>query len=459
MEELIFQTAPASQMDDTMTKTIVSKVAYLIGVPKKFFEDEYSPPQIEEYERLDQIKTARIIRNLCMFRTSIESNYRSIKRKIRDEYRTVITIEETANIVKALSEDGIEIARNPNKRLQMFVVEANKEISNRINNCKSIFPDWIVWKYLRNIFIMPNGTIEQKVQKHINDYYYKYKSWYPYMVYINWQPEDSGNILYNDRKFLTCLYKWNNDQFTDISKVSKLDNTTKFNIDEFIEDSSKLDIIVDCENSDPYKLAVTLNSLDEPVADKIHRLILIDDPNTVKIWRFFDRYVRSYEIEHIMMERIMESKSLVDIGLSSKIFREFFQEGVDSFMLCSSDSDYFAVIKGLPEARFLILGEQEALGRDMKEALASKNIHYAYIERFYSGGDGQDIKTRAILSEASDILEQEVKVNARQLLKNALFEAKIRLSDTEFEQFYKNHIKPMTLELDNEENIKINLKK
>lgn len=95
----------------------------------------------------------------------------------------------------------------------------------------------------------------------------------------------------------------------------------------------------------------------------------------------------------------------------------------------------------------------------MKEALTSKNIHYAYIERFYSGGDGQDIKTRVILSEASDILEQEVKVNARQLLKNALFEAKIRLSDAEFEQFYKNHIKPMTLELDNEGNIKINLKK
>lgn len=257
MEELIFQTAPVSQMDDTTTKTIVSKVAYLIGVPKKFFEDEYSPPQIEEYEKLDQIKTARIIRNLCMFRTLIESNYRSIKRKIRDEYRTVITIEETANIVKALSEDGIEIARNPNKRLQTFVVETNKEISNRINNCKSIFPDWIVWKYLRNIFIMPNGTIEQKVQKHINDYYYEYKSWYPYMVYINWTPEDSGNILYNDRKFLTCLYKWNNDQFTDISKVSKLDNTTKFNIDEFIEDSNKLDIIVDCENSDPYKLVVS----------------------------------------------------------------------------------------------------------------------------------------------------------------------------------------------------------
>lgn len=33
MEELIFQTAPVSQMDDTTTKTIVSKVADLIGGP------------------------------------------------------------------------------------------------------------------------------------------------------------------------------------------------------------------------------------------------------------------------------------------------------------------------------------------------------------------------------------------------------------------------------------------
>lgn len=46
-------------------------------------------------------------------------------------------------------------------------------------------------------------------------------------------------------------------QITDISKVSKLDNTTKFNIDEFIEDSNKLDIIVDCENSDSYKFVVS----------------------------------------------------------------------------------------------------------------------------------------------------------------------------------------------------------
>lgn len=53
MEELIFQTVPVSQMDDTTTKTIVSKVAYLIGVPKKIFEGEYFPPQIEEYEKLD----------------------------------------------------------------------------------------------------------------------------------------------------------------------------------------------------------------------------------------------------------------------------------------------------------------------------------------------------------------------------------------------------------------------
>ena len=43
---------------------IVSKVAYLIGVPKKIFENENEPPKIEIYNKLDMEKKARIIRNL-----------------------------------------------------------------------------------------------------------------------------------------------------------------------------------------------------------------------------------------------------------------------------------------------------------------------------------------------------------------------------------------------------------
>ena len=36
------------------TYDIVSKVAYLIGVPKQIFENEHEPPKLDIYERLEK---------------------------------------------------------------------------------------------------------------------------------------------------------------------------------------------------------------------------------------------------------------------------------------------------------------------------------------------------------------------------------------------------------------------
>ena len=42
------------------TYEIVSKVAYLIGVPKRIFDNEHEAPKVEVYNRLDSDKTARM---------------------------------------------------------------------------------------------------------------------------------------------------------------------------------------------------------------------------------------------------------------------------------------------------------------------------------------------------------------------------------------------------------------
>ena len=68
------------------TYDIVSKVAYLIGVPKQIFENEHEPPKIDIYERLEKDKTARIIRNLCVVRAAIERRFGKINDKIRKEF-------------------------------------------------------------------------------------------------------------------------------------------------------------------------------------------------------------------------------------------------------------------------------------------------------------------------------------------------------------------------------------
>ena len=41
------------------TYELVSKVAYLIGVPLRIFQNEHEPPKIEIYDRLEQDKNAR----------------------------------------------------------------------------------------------------------------------------------------------------------------------------------------------------------------------------------------------------------------------------------------------------------------------------------------------------------------------------------------------------------------
>lgn len=203
------------------TYELVSKVAYLIGVPLRIFQNEHEPPKIEIYDRLEQDKNARIIRNLCIIRTAIERNYRRINDIMRMEYRGLLSMPEIipASSMQQLSNDGISFIKKSSTKLCHHIIEINRLISDRINNCKSLFPIWINWTYIKELFIMPNGLTEDGT-KDAADIYYASLSYYPYQMYINWVPMDEGNVLYNDKKFATLLYQWHCDAFTEYSKVS-----------------------------------------------------------------------------------------------------------------------------------------------------------------------------------------------------------------------------------------------
>jgi hypothetical protein len=95
-----------------------------------------------------------------------------------------------------------------------------------------------------------------------------------------------------------------------------------------------------------------------------------------------------------MIERIKQNKSLVDIKLTARACQEHYQKQVDSFVIVSSDSDYWGLISSLPDARFLVMIEREKCGPDMKAALAESGIFYCYLDDFYSG-NSEDIKKNA----------------------------------------------------------------
>jgi hypothetical protein len=425
------------------TVEIVSTVAYLIGVPIRIFENEYEAPQLSVYQRLNSERSARIIRNLCIVRTAIERNYKSINQAFRFEQKGIFSLPAyiPQDSLTQLSVDGINFVKKSSTKVNHHIIEINRLISDRINNCKHLFPLWVNWLYIRELLIMPDGLTEAGT-KNAAAVYYEHLSWYPYQMYINWEPHDEGNILYNDKKFLSLLYRWHGDVFTDFSKVSDAGDYVKGNIYSFVGESEKVVVVVDCENSDPYKLCATLNSLQYDQMKKITKIMLFDDEHTVDTWKILEKYTR-IPVEHMMIQRVKQNKSLVDITLTARACQEHYQNKVDSFIIVSSDSDYWGLISSLPDAKFLVMIEQEKCGPDMKAELKKNGIFYCYIDNFYSGNT--DIRMLALFSELRRYLDENFSLNAKTMLNEAIKNTRLSMSEAEKNQFYDKYLKRMRL--------------
>ena len=440
------------------TYDIVSKVAYLIGVPKHIFENEHEPPKLEIYELLDKDKSARIIRNLCVVRAAIERRFGKINDKIRKEYKSIYSLPELIpqDALRQLDLDGASFYKKSSTKLAHHIIEINKLIRDRINNCKHIFPVWLNWDYIRDLFNMKNGLTEEGTKAAAGVYFSNLEC-YPYSIFINWNPQPNGNILYNDKKFVTLLYQWHNDYFSDYSKVSDAGSFVKSNIYDFIDDAKRVVMAVDCENSDPYRLCATLKGLDADVTAKIQKIMLFDDVHTVDAWRILESHTK-IPVEHIMTERVKQTKSLVDIELTAMTCREHYVNLVDSFIIVSSDSDYWGLISSLPEAKFLVMIEREKCGPDMKAALANSGIFYCYIDDFYTG-DGEDLKKNALFNEIYRALDEALKLNVKDMLDDALLATRIDMSPAAKRQFFEKYIKRMSLVIDDDGKASIELRR
>ena len=449
MDVLPLEQAKAEQMAyKDSTYVIVSKIAYLIGVPKRIFENEHEPPQLEVFSQMENDKNARIIRHLSICRTAIERNFKYINEKMRMEYKTILSLPQfvPSDSINQLLADGVSFIKKSSTRLSCHIVEINRLISDRINNCKQLFPLWLNWQYIRELFIMPNGLCEKET-KTAADTYYDSLRLYPYQMYINWSPHDEGNLLYNDKKFVTLLYRWHNDNFTEYSKVSDAGGYIKGSIYNFIDDSQKVVIVVDCENSDPYKLSATLRRLNRAYTDKITSIILFDDVHTATAWSILERFT-AIPVEHILIERIKQNKSLVDIRLTARACQEYYENKVDAFIIVSSDSDYWGLISSLPKAQFLVMIEHDKCGPDMKAALVNSGIFYCYLDDFYSG-DSEELKTNAIFQEMRNYMEKAVRLNVNDMFNDALRVTRIEMTPTERQQFYDKYIKTLQLSISN----------
>lgn len=151
------------------TYLVVSKVGYLLGVPKRYFEQ--GQLQMEYFDAMDRDKNARLIRNLCIIRNAIEQNYSKINARFRNDTKNLHTLPEyiPQEAIGQLTKDGLNIIK-ANYKLDNYLIDINSHISNRINNCQSLLPIWLKWPFIRKLFIMPAGTKPEGIKRAGQEY-------------------------------------------------------------------------------------------------------------------------------------------------------------------------------------------------------------------------------------------------------------------------------------------------
>lgn len=147
----------------------------------------------------------------------------------------------------------------------------------------------------------------------------------------------------------------------------------------------------------------------------------------------------------------------MDIKLAVEACREYFQEKADSFIIVSSDSDYWGLISSLQEARFLVMLEYEKCGPDMKAALEESGIFYCYLNDFYTG-NVEDLKRSVLHKEIHRYMDNSIMLNVNGMLEDVLRTTRVTMSDTEKRQFLDKYIRPMQLKIDDDGNVSIELK-
>jgi uncharacterized LabA/DUF88 family protein len=379
-------------------KNIVTKLAYLIGVPDKTLENE-EKFVVSELKNLKSNENATIIRHLCILRTQFFKNFNKIRRA-RENFTQIDELGEylSKDSINYLRSRNIEVARVSDKITPAVnVAYINQYIQDNIDKVQEIIPDWIKFKYIRALFLMPRGyagkngaVLKKDFSKVLNTVVTESKNYtsqfysYPYQMYIYWPydfREKDGNILYNDLKFLKLLYGANKDHFTAEKYVIDAKIASKEDIYKFVNEAMNIVVYVDCENVDPYAFAAALRNLDEDNLSKINVINLYDDVNASSAWDYISEII-DIPVEHYDVDRVLENKSLVDLAMALDISKEYYENDIDSAILVSSDSDFWAVIEKLDKVKFYVLNEYKKTSEAVIETLDRHGVPHCYLSDF-----------------------------------------------------------------------------
>ena len=389
---------------DNYTKKQVTLIGYLLGI-KEFHL--MSPPFDQEYlVKIKGKKEIDVIRALSSLRLNFLHAYDKIYREkqAKGPFARFEDMEQFIDVeaLRYLKANGFEPLQSGVKLSEFtkHIANINQLIEENIDCIHKFIPEWIKWEYIRELFIMPgcaagpkgcNYNNKQKAEQintkihEIRKDFYNNVNFYPYRTYLNWnekrRPDDYGNILFNDGKFLKLLYSSHYDTFTASEYVIDAKEHVKNDVYDFVEQAINVAIFVDCENVDPYHFVATLKNLDAEKIAKIKKVVLYDDVNTTNAWDILQD-ILNLPVEHEEVERVKDDKSLVDHALSIGVTKSFYEEQTESVIIVSSDSDFWSLIRYLPKVRFFVMNETRRTSDTVIEKLDANGIAHCYMDEF-----------------------------------------------------------------------------
>ena len=131
---------------------------------------------------------------------------------------------------------------------------------------------------------------------------------------------------------------------------------------------------------------------------------------------------------------------------------------VDSFLLFSSDSDYWGLISSVSTAKFLVMVEQSKVSGEVVQKMIDSDISFCYLDQFCQGGQSHKMKVDALLSECQRFVGQHFTTfNIQEMMNVALLQTRIDLSKAESKQFYERYIKQMRVRITSDGTVRIEL--
>lgn len=150
-----------------------------------------------------------------------------------------------------------------------------------------------------------------------------------------------------------------------------------------------------------------------------------------------------------MSERVLTGKSLVDVMLVAGCCKEHYANHVNSFLLFSSDSDYWGLISSVNTAKFLVMVEQDKVSYEVVQKMVESDIPFCYLDQFCQGGQSHRMKVDALLSECKRFAGKHFEsFNVKEMMNVALLQTRIELSKAEEKQFYERYLKTMRLKIE-----------